>query len=277
MIRRNEFDSLVRLAVLSVVILLAAAVVLPYLYVLSISVRPPTELFEYSVELVPDDPTLENWYEGVSDMAGPLINSVIVGAGTAVVSLFISVPSAYALGRTRFSHRREFLYLVGTALLFPYFLLAIPISVLWRDLGLFNTVPGLILAYQVYVTPFGTWILQSFFERLPRNLEDTARVYGLTRARAFVQVVLPLAFPGVVAVGFLAFLVAWNDLLFANLLTTSRGPRPAVVVLFETVTRSSSGERTLWLLLAAESLIVGFPPAIMYMVTRRYLARSFRV
>jgi multiple sugar transport system permease protein len=247
--------------------------VFPFVYVLSVSFRPPAELYT-APHLLPRNPTLETWRTAVDTLSGPLINSTIIAVGTAVLSLLITIPGAYVFGRKEFPGKRPMFYLVITALLFPYILLIIPISELWSELGLYNTIPGLWLAYQVFVTPFAIWILRDFFEQLPPNLEEAAQVYGCTQFGAFLRVVLPISTPAIVAVGFIAFLTGWNDFLFSNMLTTGNGPRPAVVSLFLS---TAGSEQTIWTRLMAQTLIIGLPPTVLYIVARRRLSNALAV
>jgi len=164
-------------------------------------------------------------------------------------------------------------YLIVIALLFPYIVLVIPITDIWIDVGLFNTVVGMWVAYQIFVTPFAVWILRDFFENLPASLEEAAQVYGHTKFSAFMRVILPVAAPAVIAVGFLAFLTGWNDFLFSNLLTNPNGPQPAIVRVFN----DTSNNRTLWGPIMARVLIIGTPPTVLYLLSRRYLSQAFAV
>lgn len=254
------------------ILLFLAVVVLPMIYVISVSFRSGSELFTQEVYLIPKNPTLESWTSGLEEIGPNLINSTLVAAGTVVLSLLITVPGAYVFGRKEFPGKRIIFYVVILSLLFPHILLTVPIAVTWREIDLFNTVPGLWLAYQAFVAPYAMWILRDFFASLPKNIEEAAQIYGCTQFRAFLRVVLPLAKPGIVAVGFLAFLVGWKDLLFAAMLTTGNGPRTAVVSLFLSI---FTLETTRWGVLMAESLIIGLPPFVLYFVSRRYLSEAF--
>jgi len=255
-----------------VLVFLLGITVLPFIYALSVSFRTPAGFFE--VTWIPNEITFQPWKSAFDSLREPLINSALIATGTAILSLLITIPGAYVFGRKEFPGKEIAFYLVILALLFPYILLVIPLSDIWNRLGLFNTIPGLWLAYQVFVTPFAIWILRDFFEKLPANLEEAAQVYGCTQFSAFVRVILPLALPAIIAVGFLAFLTGWNDFLFANLLTTGNGPRPAVVHMFVVTT---GGERQYWATLMAEVLLIGAPPTVLYMVARRYLTSAFAV
>ncbi len=244
-------------------------------FILSVSFMPPTEFFG-APHIIPHEPTLEAWTSGFEELGDNLLNSFLIGLGTTVVALAISIPGAYAFARKEFYGKSVGFYAIISAMMFPYILLVIPIMDLWNDLGLYNTIPGMIIAYQVFVTPFAIWILRDFFAKLPTDIEEAAQVYGCTQFTAFLRVILPLATPGIVAVGFLAFLTGWNDFLFANLLTTGTGPVPAVPVLYGTI-GGGSGERVYWGKLMAETLIIGTPPTILYLVARNYLENAFTV
>lgn len=253
--------------------LLLAVSILPFVYVVSVSLRLPPEFFGQP-HWIPRKPSLEPWKAAFEIVRDPLVNSVIVASGTAVLSMAITIPGAYVFGRKEFPGKQLAFYAIITVLLFPYVLLIIPISTTWHELGLYNTVPGLWLAYQAFITPFAIWILRDFYNQLPFNLEEAARVYGCTQFQAFRKVILPLSLPATVAVGFLAFVIGWNDFLFSNFLTTGTGPQPAVVTLFK---QQAGGERTFWGQLMAMTLMIGVPPTVLYLFARRYITEAFAV
>lgn len=254
--------------------LILAMTVIPFLFMIMVSFRAPPEFFGGGPHLITRQPTLQAWGTAWGELSGPLKNSALIATGTALLSLVITIPGAYVFARQDFPGKNLGFYLILVALLFPYLLLIIPITDTWRNLGLYNTIPGVIIAYQIFVTPFAIWILRDFFEKLPANLEEAAMVYGCSQFSAFYRVILPLSGPAVVATGFLAFLVGWNDFLFSNMLTTGTGPRPAVVELFLLTT---GGETRFWAKIMAETIFVGLPPTILYMISRRYLTESFEV
>jgi ABC-type glycerol-3-phosphate transport system permease component len=243
----------------------------PFIYVLSVSLRTPQAIWE--ITLIPDNITFQNYANVLDEFSRPLVNSLLIATGTALISMVITIPSAYAIGRKQFPGRKAAFYIIILALLFPHILLIIPISDIWNTIGIYNTIPGLWLAYQPFVTPFSLWILRDFFENLPPGLEEAAQVYGCTEFTAFVRVILPISAPAVVAVGFLAFLAGWNDFLFANFLTSGTSVEPATVALFKNV----AGELQFWESLTAQALVVGVPPAVLYIGARRYLAKAFAV
>lgn len=275
-IRRSRLEigdityEVLRLAVLAFFL---AMIVFPFAYVVSVSFRSPQELFGSSVYLIPKNPTIEPWVNSFDELAGPLKNSALIATGTMILSLIITIPGAYVFGRKQFPGKNIGFYGIVTALMFPYIILIIPIADLWFALNLHDTIPGMWIAYQTFVAPFAIWILRDFFEKLPMDLEEAAQVYGCTQWEAFYRVILPLSLPAIASVGFLSFLVGWNDYLFSSLLTTGSGVQPAVVNLFKT----TSSERNYWALVMAQTLIIGTPPAALYMVARRHITNAFAV
>lgn len=251
-----------------------AIIVLPVLYVISVSFRSPQEFFSSGVYLIPKEPTFQAWTDAIETLREPLMNSAQIATGTMILSLVITIPGAYVFGRKEFPGKRIGFYGIVSALMFPYIILIIPITDIWYDFNLHDTIPGMWLAYQTFVVPFAIWILRDFFEKLPEDLEEAAQVYGCTRIEAFYRVILPLSIPAIASVGFLAFLVGWNDYLFSSLLTTGAQVQPAIVTLFEITTGS---ERNYWALIMASTLLVGIPPAVLYMFARRHITNAFAV
>lgn len=256
-------------------LMLLGTVLLPFLYALSVSVRPPSNFFAEGIYWFPKEPTLNSWVTAFEFLREPLVNTVLIATGTMVIALVVSVPSAYVFGRKQFPGKRLVFRFIIVTLLFPYVLLVIPISDLWLDLNLYNTIPGLWISFQVFIVPFAIWILRDFFADLPQDIEAAAQVYGCTQLEAFYRVILPLSAPALIAVGFLAFLIGWNDFLFSNFLTTGTGPRPAVVQMY--VTTVGSTERVYWGQLMAQMFVIGTPPSVLYMISRRYLSNAFVV
>lgn len=269
--RLDSWDIIFTISNYFILAIILLSIILPFLYALSVSFKPPAEWFG-APHLIPYNPTLDHWMSSVGNLVTPMKNSFLIATGTTVLSLMITIPGAYAFGRLDFPGKRFTFYTIVIALLFPYVMLVIPIADLWSELGLYNTIPGLWIAYQIFITPFAIWILRDFFEKLPMNLEEAAQVYGCTHFQAFYRVILPMSAPAVAAVGFLAFVVGWNDFLFSAMLTTGVGPRPAVVSLFITTTQ---GEGTFWGTTMAQTIMIGIPPTVLYLVARRHLTNAF--
>ena len=249
------------------ILLIAAVSTLPLLYGLSMSFRSIRELYG-PAHFIPHTITLQFYVAVFADIGVNLLNSLLIATGVTILVLVVTIPGAYAFARFEFPGRRVMFYMIIFIMLLPLVGMIFPILTLWQRLGLYNTVIGLWLGIFPGTIPMALWILRDYFQKLPPNLEEAAMVYGTTRFRAFVQVVLPLATPAIIAVGFLAFLGGWNEFLFSNLLTTDQGPRPAIVVLFHSLSVDQANN---WPYLMAMTFTIGIPPALMYILSRRYL------
>lgn len=249
-------------------------VLIPYTYIAFAAFKPPGEIFE--VKWLPGEWSLEAWRYTLESVQFQryLLNSFFAGLGAAVIALFIAVPGAYIFGRKQFRGKEAFFYTITLALLFPFILLVVPMTIIWIKVGLYDTMPGLWLAYQVFIIPFGLWILRGYFAELPPSLEECAMVYGCTRFQAFYRVMLPLAKPVIVSLLFLSFLIGWSDFLFSNMLTTGEGPRTASVILYVT---AAGGERVEWEVLMVMTLMTGIPPVILYILAQKQLMQTFAV
>lgn len=251
----------------SLIGIIAALTTLPLIYGFSFSIRPRSEMFG-SPHLIPNEPTFE-WYIQVIEQIGPnLLFSLFTAVGVTILVLAIAIPGAYAFARLEFPGRQKLFYLIVLIMLLPIVGLIIPLLTLWHELGLYNTIIGIWLGIVPGQIPVALWIFRDYFQKLPPNIEEAAMVYGTTQFEAFVRVVLPLAAPAMIAVAFLGFLWGWNAFLFPNLLTTSEGPRPAIVVLFTALSEDATNP---WPFIMAMTFTLGIPPAIMYMLSRRYL------
>lgn len=247
-------------------------VLLPYSYIVFAAFKPPGEIFE--ARWLPTQWSLDAWRYAIETVDFPryILNSFFAGLGAAILALLIAVPGGYIFGRKAFRGKDVIFYTIILALLFPFILLVVPMTITWIKLGLYDTMVGLWLAYQVFIIPFALWVLRGYFAGLPPSLEECAMVYGCTHFQAFYRVMLPLARPVIVSLLFIAFLVGWSDFLFSNMLTTGEGPRTASVIIYVT---AAGGERVEWEVMMAMTLMAGIPPVILYILAQRQLMRTF--
>jgi multiple sugar transport system permease protein len=229
----------------------------PFYWLVNTSLKTGTDLSSSS--LVPPNPTLDN-YESIfknDDFTKALRNSAIVSLTTTVLALIVGSFCAYAIARLRFRHKGLLLGLILTITTFPGITIASPLFKLWTDIGLFNTLIGLIIPYLTFALPLAIYILVSFFRQIPKDLEEAALVDGATNFQAFRKVVLPLAAPGLATAGILTFIFAWNEFLLAITLTSSSAARtvPASIAFF---TGSTQFEQPLGTISAA-SVTISIP------------------
>ncbi|WP_367715123.1 carbohydrate ABC transporter permease [Nitratireductor sp. GISD-1A_MAKvit] len=211
-------------------------VLLPILWVLRTSLVP--ESLSYSTAILPEV-TLHNYASLFADnrFGTNYLNSIIVAAGSVILALPLAAPTGYAFARFRTSGRAGRFAVLATQML-PPVALALPTFMLYRSLGLTNSLFGLTLVYTAINLPFLTWILMGFFEAVPRDLEGAAMTDGATAFGAFVRVVLPVAAPGIAAAAVLGFIISWNEFLFALILG---GPRTATVPVALAALQTSNG------------------------------------
>jgi multiple sugar transport system permease protein len=224
-------------------------------------------------------PTLSNFATVVSsegarltsvNFAGALLTSVINCVGAVLVSLVIGVPAAYAAGRWQYRGSNDVMFTILSFRFAPELMVIVPLFVIYNQLGLFDTNVGMIWVLQLVTMPLIVWILRSYFQDLPAELEQAALLDGYTRRRAFVMVALPLVRPGIAASALLAFIFAWNNYVFPLILTGSNHPPVTVAV-----TRFlGGGGQAFYSLTAAAAIIAALPPLLVALSIQRYLVRG---
>ncbi len=251
--------------------LLAVAVILvlfPIYWMIITSLKLPREIYRVPA-LWPKAFTLDNFDKLLAD-GGFLLairNSAIVASTVTVISVIISSFAAYSMVRFRYRFRGVFGRLILFAYLTPGSLLFIPLSIVMAQLRLGNSLQGLILVYLTFSLPLSTWLLQGYFRGVPRELEEQGMIDGLTRFGALIRITLPLSAPGLAAVAIFTFTGAWNELLFALVLTTSESVRTAPLALNYLIT----SDVLPWGPLMAGAVISSVPLMILYFVAQRFM------
>jgi ABC-type glycerol-3-phosphate transport system permease component len=202
---------------------LAGQALVPLLWMLSTSLKPPREVFATPPTLMPAAPTLDNFVRLLRDTAflSYFANSMLVSGLTVLLTMVTGAAAAYSLTRFRFPGRELYARLVLATYMFAPIMIVIPIYILARRLGIVNTHLVLVLSYTSFCLPFSLWLLRAFFRSIPVELEEAALVDGAGRARAVWHVVVPLALPGVIATAIFTFTLAWNDYVFTRILIAS--------------------------------------------------------
>ena len=239
----------------------------PFYWLINTSLKTGPDLSTSS--LFPPNPTLDNFKSIFKDsnFTTALKNSAIVALATTALALIVGSFCAYALARLRIRFKFAILAIVLTITTFPQITIAAPIFKLWRDIGLYNTIPGLVIPYLTFALPLAIYILTSFFREIPRDLEEAALVDGATNFQAFYKVVVPLAAPGLATAGILTFIAAWNEFLLAITLTSSPAARtvPAAIAFF---TGSTQFEQPLGTISAA-SVTISIPLIVMVLLFQK--------
>ena len=237
------------------------------------SLKLNTDVITAEMQYLPHNPTLENYFELWSRKSFVTLfgNSVVITVMTVSLCLLVGTSAAYAFSRYRFTGRNA--ALVGFLLIrmFPMVLMLIPLFIIMRNLNLLNTRIGLALAYTTFLLPIATWMLKGFFDAIPPDLEDAARIDGATRAGAIVRVVLPLAAPGVAATAVLTAIAAWNEFLFALMFTTNEASQTWPVGLHLLVGEEFNLP---WGLLSAGGIISILPIIVFFVLAQKSLVRG---
>ncbi len=253
-------------------VLLAAFCLGPILWLLLTSLKEERDIVTATIQYIPHHLTLANYGTIWTESGFPrlVLNSAITTVETVAISLAAGTLASYALARCDFRGRR--LLLLGTLVvrMFPAVLMIIPIFLLLRAIGLLDTHVGLALAYTSFLLPLFMWMMIGFFEAAPRELEDAARIDGCTRLGAMVRVVLPVVRNGLAATSIFVAISAWNEFIFALMLTTSEGSRTWPVGLQLMV-----GEFQLpWGPLSAGGIISILPVLVLFAVVQRTMVRG---
>jgi multiple sugar transport system permease protein len=195
-------------------------------------------------------------------------NSTIVALSSTLIGTLFAALAAYALSRARFVGAHALKNAVLVAYIFPPVLIAIPLFIVINRLGLANTHIGLIIVHIVYTFPFSTWMLRSFFDRIPAELEEAARIDGADQLTIFFRVALPLVAPGVVAVAVFAFISSWNEFLLSLIILGAGANRTLSVGLYALV----GGEFAQWGPAMAAATLAILPTLVLFLLIQHKIA-----
>ncbi|MEU1571629.1 carbohydrate ABC transporter permease [Streptomyces collinus] len=240
----------------------------PFLWLLSTAFKPPRELGSLHPTWIPKDPTLDNFRQAFDEqpLLQAALNSLIAALGAAVIAVLIATPMAYVVARRRTRLAKAVTGWVVVSQAFPFVLLIIPLFLVLKNLGLINSVPGLVLVYVVWALPFALWMLAEYVRAVPPELEEAAAVDGAGRMRTLVSVTAPLLAPGIVATGLFAFITAWNEFFFALVLLKTPEKQTLPVVLTHFI--GAEGVADLGPL-AAAAFLATLPSLVVFAVIQR--------
>ena len=267
--RRIRPGILIAYVILGLVLLYT---ITPFLWMIFTSLKTDKEAVSIPPTLWPKEPTLDAYIQILIWGNFPIwfLNSTIISLGTALLSTAIGSFAAYGFSRFGFRGRATLIGLILASQMLPGVLLVGPYFKMLSTVGLYNTYPGLILAFTAITLPFSTWMLKGFIDSVPEELDDAALIDGCTPLGAYVKVIVPLIAPGMVATVIFAFLLAWGDLLWVLVLTS--GEKMTTVTLG--LTRLVTQFRIIWPQLMAGSMIGALPPLILYLLLQSYLVEG---
>jgi len=260
---------LVRILAIEIPILLVVVfAIAPYAWMVLTSIRPDADLSTFPLSYMPSQVTLEHYVTLLQQTSflQNLFNSLVIAAGAVVVGLLTSVPAAYAFSRFRFRGRQVLMTQFLVINMFPVVLLIIPLFVLMRNFHLLDTYFGIIIGHSTFAIPFAVWMLTSYMNGIPREVDEAAMMDGATRLQTIRLVILPLLIPGIVTTAIYIFVTSWNEYLFAMMLSGDH-VRTVTVAL-----QLFIGEFTVqWGLLTAGGTLVAIPVTILFLIVQRRL------
>lgn len=256
---------------------------LPFYWMLVTSLAGSRELMVFPPPAFPAEPTFR-WYMELMGMIprdqmttdtaaaselfmNALGNSLLVAGTATLVGLIVGIPAAYAYARLGSRSRNMFFLMTFVIHTLPPFATVLPLYILMRQVGLLNTKTGLILVYSALAVTYVVWVMTAIIRGIPTDLEDAARIDGCTRFQAFLQVVLPILQPAIVAAALLVFISLWNEFLYVLVLVNDPANKTVPLIISE----YSTQERVNYGLNMASGVIVSLPPVLIALIFQKRL------
>lgn len=261
---RQTRNSRVWLLVLNIV--LGLIILLPFFWMVSVSLKPATEPFAIPARLWPENPTFENYVTAFRpEFRTYFVNSVVVSLSTVVITVTLALFAAYAFTRVQFRLLAAAMTLVIVAQMFPASAIIIPIYKMMKSADLLNTYASLIIAYVTVTLPVAIWMLRGFMANLPLTLEEAAAIDGAGPLRTFFEIIVPLCRPGIVATSVFVLIVTWQEFLFALSFTSTKEMRTLPVGVNDFIGQYGIryGE------LMASSVLISLPVILVFFLLQR--------
>ena len=257
-------------AVQVALILLATFVmIIPIIWIFLAAFKTHVDVYQLKIFF---KPTFENFglvFDSPYDLGEKLFNSTIVAFVTVLLAIPIATLAAYSFSRFRLTGETVMLVLILATQFVPAVIIILPFFVMYRDIGLLDTRLGLILVNLAIVMPFAIWMIKGFIDGIPLDTEEAAMVDGSTRLQVIRNIVLPMAAPGVLTAAIFCFIIAWNEFLFALILTNKDAVTlPIGLALFK------AEEGDLWNLLSAAGIIIMAPMFVLALIIRKYFVQG---
>ena len=255
-----------RIVLLCLSLVLAAIILMPFFWMISVSLKPAAEPFSIPARLWPEHPTFENYVSAFRpEFRIYFVNSVIVSLATLVITVTLALFAAYAFTRTQFRVISIAMTLVIVSQMFPASAIIIPIYKMMKAANLLNTYSSLILAYVTVTLPVAIWMMRGFMANLPLALEEAAAIDGAGPLRTFFEIILPLCRPGIVATAVFVLIVTWQEFLFALSFTSTKEMRTLPVGVNDYIGQYGIryGE------LMASSVLISLPVILVFFLLQR--------
>lgn len=269
--RSGREDSPFKRIIIHIVLIIACMIsIFPVLRVLAVSLRPGDRLMSTDLSIIPPDATLESYRIILFEkpFLSWLWNSVAITIATALIGVVLASTAAYAFSRWKFPGRSVGLVFLLATQMIPASMLMIPIYILAINLGLVGTYSGLVIAYCVTSIPFSVWILKGYYDTIPIDLEEAARIDGCSQLQAFMKILLPLSTPALAITFLFNFMQAWNEYLLARVML---GSSESLMTWPLGLQRLQGQYQTQWGQFSAGSILVMLPVVILFLYSSKYL------
>jgi multiple sugar transport system permease protein len=247
-------------------IVILAVLLFPLYWMINVSLQPSGSAV--GTPWLPIHLSFHGYSTAFSQQGRNLATSLIVALGSVVFSLLIATPAAYALAQFKIRFANAFLFGILISQMIPGIVIANALYTAYNDLGLLNSIPGLILADSTAGIPFAILIVRAFMTNIPRSVIEAGRVDGAGHVRAFVSIVLPMSRNALITAGLFTFLFAWADFLFALTLTTTENVRPVTLGLYTYIGTYIND----WSSVMATAVLASIPAIVLLIVAQRYVA-----
>ena len=251
--------------------------VLPMAWMFLTSIKTQFAALQYPPQWWPSEPTFQNYWRLINpnDSIGHEFlkyfwNSLYVSTATTILGVVVAVPAAYAFSRFRFPGRSFLFFTVLVRNMFPAVVFLMPLFLLMRWMGLVNTHGSLILTYLTFGLPLSIWLLKGFFDNIPIQLEQAARIDGATRFQAFLLIVMPLSTPGIIATSIFSFIGAWNEYVYAYTFLSKQDSMTLPVGIQRFFTEFATD----WPGLMAATFLMSVPVVVLFLVLQKYFVRA---
>jgi multiple sugar transport system permease protein len=249
-------------------VVLTAIMLFPVYWMINVSLTKTTDMRKSPPNLFPIDPTFEGYRQVLSEQLPFLLTSLVIGLGTVVLTVALSAPAAYALAKLRPRGGGALSFILLIAQMIPAVIMAMGFYAIYLNLGLLDSVAGLILADSTIAVPFGVLIFTAFMSGIPDELLSAAKIDGAGHWRTFQSIVMPVSRNSIVTVSLFAFLWAWSDFIFASTLNRNSDVIPITLGIFRYIGNNNQE----WNAIMATAVVASIPAAILLVVAQRYVA-----
>ncbi|MCX6256259.1 MAG: carbohydrate ABC transporter permease [Bacteroidia bacterium] len=253
-------------------VVISGIIAFPFIWLIITAFKTYPDIYAYPILYLPKKITLEHFkYVFVNlEFSKYFFNSLFLGAGTAALTVLISILPAYATAKFDFFIKKPVLLSILVCQMFPQIVFVIPFFLFLKYTGLINSFLGTMIVYLPFTTPIAVWMARNFFADIPQSLEESALIDGCSRFQAFYKISLPLVIPGIASVGIYAFIFSWSELMFSlsYLTSTSKQTIPVFLSFF------IGQYQTRWGPLFAGSVVAALPPMIVFGFLQKYFIKG---